>query len=139
MFASSHYQAHPVPWSVLCRWAGRVTAVALVIVWSIYAIAELFHPDFYLPPQLMLQGAALAVVFAGYAVGWRAELAGGLLVLGGMAGFYIVTFLSIGLLPQPAMLGFAAPGVLYLVARQLEHHSVQASQSRLADWTMADI
>jgi hypothetical protein len=73
------------------------------------------------PPDLrsvhqVLQAALLGVVFAGYVIGWRIELAGGLLsILGTFAfgAFYTLTFDQF--FPISWAL-FAAPGLLYLIA-----------------------
>ena len=88
----------------------------MMIGWVCVAVAELFHPDFYLPPALKLQGAALAVVFAGYALGWRWELAGGLLAVVGTAAFFAINTFIVGTTPELAAAWFAVPGVLYLEA-----------------------
>jgi hypothetical protein len=62
------------------------------------------------------QVASLALVFAGYAVGWRREYAGGILVIVGMLAFFGVVLSTTGTIPPLAVLLFAVPGVLYLLA-----------------------
>jgi hypothetical protein len=62
------------------------------------------------------QAASLAIVFAGYAVGWRRELAGGIAVIVGMLAFFAVVLSTTAEIPQLAVLMFAVPGVLYLLA-----------------------
>jgi hypothetical protein len=65
---------------------------------------------------LIFQGAALAIVFAGYAVAWRWELAGGLMAIGGTIAFVGCSLATIGALPLPQVAWFAAPGVLSVLA-----------------------
>ena len=86
MYASTQFHAHPVSPSTAIRWFARISAAVLIVGWISFAVAELFHPDFYVPRSLLYQGAALAAVFAGYAVGWRWELVGGLLAIAGARG-----------------------------------------------------
>jgi len=124
MHASLHFQPHHMPWSAVCRWCARAIGVVLIVGWTAYAIAELFHPDYYVSPGMIYQGAALATVFAGYAIGWRWELLGGLLAVGGTAAFFVAYALDVGTPPRPelALAWFAAPGVLYLAAWRSERH-----------------
>jgi hypothetical protein len=62
------------------------------------------------------QAASLAIVFAGYAVGWRRELAGGIVVIVGMLAFFGVVLSTTATIPPLGVLLFAVPGVLYLLA-----------------------
>lgn len=116
MFASSHLYPHPISWTSTVRWCARVSGVVLALGWASYAVAELFNPDFYFPPSLMFQGAALAIVFAGYAVAWRWELAGGLMAIAGTVAFVVCSMAAIGAMPLPHVAWFAAPGVLSVLA-----------------------
>ena len=125
MYAYSHHQTHPIPSLTLLRWCARIGAIVLAVGWLGCALAELFRPGFYVPRPLAYQGAALAVVFAGYAIGWRWELAGGLLVVAGSAAFFVIEVLAVGAWPQPAIVWFAAPGVLYLEAWRRERRGIQ--------------
>lgn len=131
MYASSHWHSHHLPWTDVVRWGARASALVLIVAWAIVAAVELFHPEFYVPPPLAYQGVALAVVFLGYALGWRHELAGGLLVLAGTATFFVINVLAIGTWPQPAAAWFAAPGALYLEAwRRSRRKAVQTASER---------
>jgi hypothetical protein len=62
------------------------------------------------------QAAALALVFAGYALGWRSELAGGALAILGTVAFFVIQFFTIDSLPDAGAACFALPGILYLLA-----------------------
>jgi hypothetical protein len=106
------------------RWAGRVTASFLVVAWIILALNEAVRFRFESPSaQTLYQAAALAIVFAGYAIGWRNELVGGVVVIVGTLAFFAVHFLTLNLWPSIEATWFAAPGVLYLFAWQTEKFS----------------
>jgi hypothetical protein len=62
------------------------------------------------------QAVALAVVFAGYLVGWRNELVGGLLSVFGTIAFVAICAVTFGAPPAISSAWFAIPGVLFLVA-----------------------
>ncbi len=119
MHVSSHFHAHPVSWSELCRWSARASAIVLMACWVVYAVVELFNPDFHLTPELKVQGVALAFVFAGYAVGWRHEVVGGLMAVAGTLAFFAINAWAVGQAPQLPAAWFAAPGVLMLIAQRL--------------------
>ena len=127
MFASSRHHDHPLSWTQVCRWGARTIAIVLVVSWTAYFVAEVFRPDFSIPATLRMQGAALAVVFAAYAIGWRWELAGGALAVLGTLAFFAVNAFVVGRVPALGALWFAAPGLLYLEAwRETRHASRHA-------------
>ena len=64
----------------------------------------------------------VAIVFAGYLVGWRKEKLGGILTIAGTILFYMVHIVVFGVLPMPAASLLAAPGAFYLLARRMEAH-----------------
>jgi hypothetical protein len=70
------------------------------------------------------QAAALAVVFAGYLIGWRNELAGGLLAVFGTIAFLVVCGVGTRVMPNPEQLFFALPGLLYLAAWRYDHKTL---------------
>lgn len=106
----------PVPWAFLLRAAARTCAVILFAGWAAFLAAEMVRPGFQTPLRTMAQAVALAVVFGGYAVGWKHELIGGLMTLAGVVLFYIVNVLDTQVLPAPEAAWFAVPGLLYLLA-----------------------
>jgi len=115
MFTS--IQAHPLPLPSLIRWSARISAAFLFVMWLVLAMLEGYRYSFVMPSAASFyQAAALAVVFTGYAVGWRKELVGGLLAIVGTALFMAVAYMTTGKVPQWESLWFAAPGVLYLLA-----------------------
>lgn len=116
MFASHHVYAHPIAWSTVCRWGARAFSTVLILGWAVAVLVELFHTNFYVPRALLLQGIAIASVFAGYAAGLKWELAGGLLALAGTAALFAVITMTVGVIPPLAMAWFAVPGLLYIEA-----------------------
>lgn len=118
MYVSSHHP--PLPWSYIFRWAGRICGVGLFVSWVALVALDATRPGFPFPPPagMYLQAAALAVIFAGYAVGWKHELAGGALVLLGVLGYIAVCLVDLTVVPSVALAWFAVPGLLYLMARR---------------------
>ena len=119
MYVTSHHP--PIARSQAFRWAGRVCGVALFAVWAAFVTLEASRVTFAAwPVGLYFQGAALAVVFLGYAVGWKGELAGAVLVGVGAVAFFVITVIDTKMLPGLAVAWFVTPGVLYLFARHYE-------------------
>lgn len=116
MYASTRLS--DIPTAQLFRSAGRASAVILFVSWLGLFVAETMHGKIgAVSIGMLCQAAALAVVFVGYAVGWRHELAGGLLAIVGTAAFFVADGLLVGALWSiGAVAWFAAPGVLYLLA-----------------------
>jgi hypothetical protein len=125
VYASRRSHLHLITWTTAVSWLAPASAAVLTIVWVSYAVAELFHPGFYVPRPLLYQGAALAATFAGYALGWRWRLAGGLLIVAGTAAFFAISFLNDGAWPPLETALFAAPGMLYLEAWRRERRDTR--------------
>jgi hypothetical protein len=100
----------------LLRWCARASAVVVVVIWLALVLAEAVFFRFEAPNEVIYQAVALATVFAGYAIGWRKELAGGVIAILGTVLFFVVNFVTIESLPPVEAVWFAAPGVLYLLA-----------------------
>lgn len=115
MYASSQHP--PIPWAYLLRWAARTCGLILFAGWALFLAAEMVRPGFQTPLRTMAQAAALGIVFASYALGWKHELAGGLINLAGVALYFVVNVLDTQVLPAPAAAWFAVPGLLFLLAR----------------------
>jgi hypothetical protein len=99
------------------RAGARATAAVLVVIWLALVVAEVIRNHFETPATAALyQGLALAVVFAGYAIGWRYELAGGLVAILGTIAFFWVNVATIGDPPDDVAAIFALPGVLQILA-----------------------
>jgi hypothetical protein len=126
---------HAASISYLLRWCGRVSGVLLFASWVGFVVAEQFRDA---PTTLhgipYLQVCALAVVFAGYAIGWRSELAGGLLTLFGTAAFFAVHTITLSVSPSLAAAWFAAPGALFLLAWLLDYRIGSAKPTCRMTW-----
>jgi hypothetical protein len=60
---------------------------------------------------------AFFAVWLGLVLGWKWELLGGALAVGGLVAFYLLDFLFSGTFPRgPFFLIIASPGVLFLLA-----------------------
>lgn len=92
----------------ILRRVARGIGAALLLLFAVFVIGE------GLPP-LTIQSAALGMALLGLVAAWFSDLAGGLLILGGMAAFYALNFSATGRLPGgwvfPLMF---VPGVLLL-------------------------
>ena len=122
-------RSDPVAASYLYRWAGRITGAVLFAVWLAYFVAETTRPLFTLRMATMtwIQGALLAVVFAGYAAGWRWERLGAIMILVGTAVFFALHAVAMQGLPSFSVVWFATPGVLYLAANYIDHGLVKVA------------
>jgi hypothetical protein len=115
-------QRHPVTYSDLFRWCARLSGAILYFGWLWFAIAELARSEFRtLSIDSSYHAAALAMVFFGYAVGWREELLGGLFAILGTAAYFLTVLLTACTPPGIEVVWFSAPGMLYLLAWQSSH------------------
>lgn len=121
MYAST--QRHH-DYAAQCRFLARTSAVTLFAIWAAYVVAEMIRSSHAaIAPETYLQAIVLAVVFAGYAIGWRRELVGGLMAIVGTAAFFVVEAVTVSMPQDPNMVWFAVPGFLYLLARHYGHAS----------------
>ena len=106
-----------LPHSYPFRWTARASAIILFAVWLAFITYEFASWGVQGPATNTYgQAACLAMVFAGYAVGWRKELAGGIAAIVGTLAFFVVVLATSQEMPGVAVLLFAIPGVLYLLA-----------------------
>ena len=106
-------------WVRVLRWVARVTALVMVVFILIMflgeGIADGFGGFLVLTLRESLMMASFVIIFLGLLLGWRWEILGGALVIGGMAVFYWLNYAFSGTLPQgPYFLIIAIPGLLYL-------------------------
>jgi hypothetical protein len=113
-------QLRPVSIAEVYRWLGRASSSVLLLTWITYVSIEATRPDPFTLASAY-QAAAFMVVFAGYLLGWRYELTGGLLAIMGTVAFFAVCVLTMGIPPSAAAIGFAVPGVFYLLAWRNDH------------------
>jgi hypothetical protein len=119
-----------VPVLLVLRWVARLSALALAGMVLLFAIGEGFNP-FKLKPTELALAVPFWVCWLGFCLGWRWEGLGGLLVVAGVAGFYLVHFAMTGFGHFPrgwAFPAFAGPGVLFLLSwfcrRRITHSLV---------------
>ena len=119
MYAS--IQDRQASYSWLFRNCGRLGGLIVMAAWVVLAGNEFYRQG--LPaPESYAQGAALAIVFAGYVIGWRKEMLGGVLAVAGTLAFIVLHVAVFKELPRPGVAWFAAPGVFYMLARSLDEH-----------------
>jgi hypothetical protein len=104
------------PWWYCYHWAGRTASVLLLAAWLLFVLAEGIPDPAGLGWGVIAQSIALLAMFAGYALGWKKALAGGVVGLAALAAFYAINMLDVGQLPRGAFPLFALPSVLYLIA-----------------------
>jgi hypothetical protein len=126
MYASSRHHSHSN--TEVFREFAAASGATLFICWLGGLIVEAIRFDAVVPNiHSFPQALVLAVVFTSYAIGWRHKLAGGVLAIMGTAAFFLVSYLSVQVMPPLPAAWFAVPGVLYLLAWAFErkHPQVQ--------------
>jgi hypothetical protein len=98
------------------RWTARITGALLVGLVLLFAIGEGVHPrDFDLVTGSMM--LTFLVCHVGMVVLWRWELAGGMMSVMGMTGFYTIEYISSGKLPGGWVLPVCfLPGIFALAS-----------------------
>ena len=117
MYASTH--VCPTSYASLFRTLGRLGGIIVMASWIAMVLREAWYQGAP-PADGYFQAGALAVVFAGYIVGWWKEILGGALAVVGTMAFYAVcmSILDFPPLPEAAML--AAPGIFYMLAHRAD-------------------
>ena len=103
-----------------CRWTARLLGALLVIMIIVIAIGEGMPNPFTQPFDVQLGFFALTLIVLGILVGWRWELAGGVLSLAGWCLFF-GSVIGIKRLNVFVSL-LALPGILYLISARLRRH-----------------
>lgn len=114
-----------IPHSYPFRWTARASAAILIVIWLVFFTFEAMRPGFDGPKINTFtigQAASLAIAFAGYVVGWRRELVGGIAAITGTLAFFVVVLTTTQEMPGVAALLFAIPGILYLLAWHYDEH-----------------
>jgi hypothetical protein len=107
------------------RAGARATAAVLASIWLVMVLAEAIRARFEIPSRESLyQAVVIAIVFAGYAIGFRKELVGGLIAILGTLAFFAVNRFFVGGFPSVEAALFAAPGILYVLAWYSERQTV---------------
>jgi hypothetical protein len=106
---------NPVSSSEILRWFARASSIVLFVAWILLLAQELMR-DNRVTIHEVIQAAVLTLIFLGYAVAWRKELAGALIALLGIALYFVVCQVEFGELPGLAAAWFAFPSALYFLA-----------------------
>jgi len=106
------------------RWFARASSIILMVIWLVYFAVETTRPGFQFERYGVVQGALLAVVFAGYILGWAREYLGGLFAVAGTIA-YSVFVLATAHVAAPGATLFAVPGILYLLANHYNGKRVE--------------
>lgn len=103
--------------ATVLRWTARILSLAVIGLLLAFMIGEGFRFWRFTPKELTLSLFFTFAVIIGILLGWRWELLGGLVTIGGLVGFYGVHFLQVGFFPRGhAFLLFALPGFLFVLA-----------------------
>ena len=96
-----------------CRWLARLGATAMAALFVTFLVGE-GRPNLHeISDQEIAGFGAVALMIFGTLVGWRRDLVGGVLLLGGFALF---AFFERGWPPLPFLAFLAAGGLLLLSA-----------------------
>ena len=111
----------------IAHWLARISAIGVFGFFMMFAIGEGIPPLAEQPLRVQLFFALWAAIFAGYAVGWRWPLLGGVIALAGYGMLNAVEFSANHRLLGGAFLLFAIPGILYLIAAWRNFRQAKAS------------
>jgi hypothetical protein len=103
----------------IVRWIGRISAgLAAGLILLIFigeGLDEGIGPFLQMTTRETAMMIAFVVIWLGLLLGWKWELTGALLAIGGMAAFYLLDYLFSGTFPRgPYFLIFSSPAVLFL-------------------------
>ena len=109
------------------RWTARSLALAIGSLVFLLAVGEGFNPAKLKASELVLTMPFL-LAWIGLWLGWRWEGLGGILIVTGVAAFYLVHFVQTGFGRFPNGWAFpllAAPGLLFLTCWFLRRKPLQ--------------
>lgn len=108
--------------TTVCRWTARILGVLLVFFVVLIAVGEGMPNPFTQPLAVQMGFLALALIMIGILVGWRWELAGGVISLAGWCLFVgSVTHFPRGV--NWFIWALAAPGLLYVSGALLRRYN----------------
>jgi hypothetical protein len=106
--------------AVVARWTARLLSLAVIGVILAFMIGEGFNPLHFGARDLALCAFFPLGLVVGLALAWRWELAGGLIAVLSILGFYALHLILSGGFPRGwAFPTLAVPGLLFLFTRLL--------------------
>lgn len=103
----------------IVRWVGRLSsglAAGLILLFFLgEGLDEGFSPFLRMTARESVMMVAFAALWLGLLLGWKWELAGALLTIGGLAAFYLLDYLFSGTFPRgPYFFIFSSPALAFL-------------------------
>ena len=106
--------------ATLLRWCARLLSAVILVYVVVDAAASGFPDLSNLTTAEALLMASFFATWLGCAVLWKWELAGGLIVVGGMTAFYLVEIYFTGKMPRgPVIAAFFLPGLTAIASYAL--------------------
>lgn len=100
-----------------CHWMARLASILIFVMWLAMLIGDgLPNNNSIDNVQLWGQFVMLVLMFAGYTLGWKNALWGGIVSLAAVGMFGVMYIAEVHLLPAPQLVLFAVPSLLYLAA-----------------------
>jgi hypothetical protein len=115
--------------AAILHWVARLAAIGVFGFFMLFALADGIPPLGQQPPRVQLEFASLAIIFVGYAIGWRRPMVGGVTALLGYGLLNAVELATNHRLAGGAFWLFAIPGVLYLLAAWRDSWRVASPQA----------
>ena len=104
--------------AVIVRWTARILGTLLFLTIAMFAVGEGVPNPLALTLEELVGFVAILMIAAGYVVGWKWDLAAGVLILAGIAMFCATEIVMYHRFPKLGWFFWtmAVPGVLYLVS-----------------------
>jgi len=103
----------------IIRWIARagagLTAVFILFMFVAHAVNDGIGSFSHLTARETVMMVAFGIMWLGLVLGWKWELIGGVLAIGGMVAFYLSDYLFSGTFPRGLIFFvLASPGFLFL-------------------------
>lgn len=99
----------------ICRWAARITGTLVAVMLLVFAIEEGVDREFAVQASFW----GLVLVGIGNVLGWRFELAGGIMALASVFLVAVSILMVQGLFIPVFYIVLALPGILYLTSARI--------------------
>lgn len=109
----------------ICRWAARITGTLVAVMLLVFAIEEGVDREFAVQASFW----GLVLVGIGNVLGWRFELAGGIMALASVFLVAVSILMVQGLFIPVFYIVLALPGALYIASAVLRRHLKKGESS----------